>query len=275
MATPSYWATGFKKAQTAAFTDVADWLTAIRTMLTATLDVADRWTESPSGTFTSPADPVSGSQIRLAISRTSAVRLQFVATQIVNSVAVGLTQGECDISGSVQAWIFAGPYHFWTEVPGGDYAGMVGVDTTPEPANLITTYGFFKVARNVGQADFDQHCDYWMAVDGNADGGFISRARCQGPFNVANNSGYEVKTAGGSFVYFPAVGVAYPTNGSNANQRFCGTFPQFVYVDNSWVGGQLVPVPVDVGVIGIFYVCSSKMTNSNANLGPRIAVRYA
>lgn len=274
MATPSYWATGFKKATTAAFTDVADWLTAIRTMLTATLDAADRWTESPAGTFSSPADPVSGNFMRLIISRTSALRLLFVHTQVVGGISSVTTQGECDISGSSQAELFAGPNHFWTQIQGGDFAGCVYVDPTPEPAGLLTSVSWFKVARNAGQANFDLHADYWMALDGNGDGGFISRARCQGPWFPLGTGG-TLGTAAGSAVFFPAVGVTYPINGSNANQKFCGTFPQFVWVDGAVPANTLVSVPIDVGVIGIFQVVSSKVVQSNNGLGPQLAVRAA
>ena len=276
MAAPSYWNTVFRKSVSAAFTDVADWLTAIRTMLTSTLPVGSRWTESPTNTYVSPADPVSGYTITLVVARTSAVRMFMSCTQTVNGVGYGVLQGECDISGSVQANIFAGPTHFWTESPAGDFGGCVGVDTTPEPPGQITSYVFSKIGRNIVQAVMTVQADYWHAQDGNVDGGLLSRARCQGPYFVANAAGYELKTAAGSFIYFPAVGVTYPTQGVNTNQRLCGIFPQFVWVDSSWTAGQLVPVPVDFGVIGVFQVVTSTVTPSNGGAnGARLAIRVA
>jgi len=275
MAAPSYWNTVFRKSVSAAFTDVADWLTAIRTMLTSTLPVGSRWTEGATNVYTSPADPVSGYTIVLTLARTSAVRMFMSCTQTVNGVGYGVLQGECDISGSVQANIFAGPTHFWTEIPGGDFGGCVGVDTTPEPPGQITSYVFSKMSRNIVQAAFNLQADMWHAQDANVDAGAPVRARCQGPYFVANATGYEFKTAAGSFIYFPAVGVTYPTQGLNTNQKFCGIFPQFVWVDPSWIGGNLVPVPVDFGVIGVFQVVSSLMTAANNTNGAKLAIRVA
>jgi len=285
MTVPAYWSTEFRKSITAPFTDVASWLTAIRTMLTVTLPVGSRWTESNPGvsnSYTSPADPVNGNVIGMNFTRTSAVRLYMLSFyQVPPAAGAGILQGECDISGTVQANIFAGPFHFWTEVvngglPNGDFMGVVGVATVPEPENQITNFGFGKHSRNVAQNPFNLQADMWMTLDANVDGGFPVRARCQGPYFVANAAGYDLFTAAGSPVYYPAVGVTYPTLGSNANTRFCGTFPQFVWVDKSWLAGQFVPVPIDVGVTGIFQVVSSLMTPSNGGSnGAKLAIRVA
>ena len=180
-----------------------------------------------------------------------------------------------DFVTSAQANIFCGPKHFWCEytVAGGDFMGAVYVDPTPESPSSLTTVGFCKMAKNIAPADFDLHADYWHGVDANVDGGFILRARAQGPWYPVNGNTCQLITAGGSFVYFPVVGVTYPTLSSNANQRFCGTFPQFVWVDQTFVGGNLVSVPIDVGVTGVFQVVSSKCITSNGAQGPRLAVR--
>ncbi len=276
MATPSYWATDFIVATTAPMNDFTDWITAIRTALTVTLPVASRWTESPANTFNSPANPVSGNFMRMVLLRNAANSLQFTFSAVVGGVSSGtILTGQCFLSvANTPAIIYAGPTHFWTNLtPNDDYAGCVIVDPTPEPAGLVAAPVFARVARNAGTNPLDAHADFWAGVDPNGNTVAVTKARAQGPFYPVDANTCQLITAGGSYVFFPVVGVVYPTGGSDANQRTVGTFPQFVWVDPSFSPGSYVSVPIDVGVIGIFQVLTSKVTTANGTRGAVLAVR--
>jgi hypothetical protein len=272
MAVPPYWNTGFKKTQIAAFTDVADWIVGIRTMLTATLDVADRWVESPANTFTSPAHPVSGNKIVMTFTRATALRLQAAVSQIVNGVTTAFVANgfEADIAGSLTAQIMAGPSHFWTE-SSAVTPEMIGValsDPSPEASSGFSFGAIVRSARNTGQAAYLLNCDVWQGLP---DAQPVSQPRALGPVFIAAAASQELKTAGGSNIDLPVAACTWPTV---TRPIFIGNLIQFVWVDQNFAAGSLISVPIDVGVIGIFQVCGG-MTAANSGRGARIAVRVA
>jgi hypothetical protein len=210
----------------------------------------------------------------LAISRTSATRLQFIHSQIVSNISTTVMQGACDISGTKQAYIMAGPKHLWTEIGGnGQFFGCVMVDPSPEPAGLISLASFSFVASDTVGNGLNRSADFWSAADINLNINQQTRARAFGPFYVVNNSSNELITAAGSYVYFPVSGCSYPVAGTATDNRFCGTFAQFVWVERTIAAGSFVSVPIDVGVIGIFQVLTNLITPANNSNGARLAVR--
>ncbi len=273
MAIPSYWASGFKKSVSAAFTDVADWIVAIRTMLTATLDVADRWVESPAGTFTSPADPISGNQIVLVLVRTSALRMWTTVSQIVGGVTTAMSiPGEADISGaSVMASIMAGPRHFWTEIniAFGEFSGIAMADPSPEAPSGFVFAVIAKAVRAQNTAVLTLNADAWQACPDAQAGDYY---RALGPTFIAAAASQEMKTAGGSNVFFPVAATTWPTTTAS---RFIGNLNQFVWVDPGFAAGDLVSVPIDVGVVGVFQVLNSNVTRACLGRGAKLAVRVA
>jgi hypothetical protein len=271
MAIPSYWNTGFKKTTIASFTDVTDWITGIQTMLTATLDVADRWVESPAGTFTSPADPITGNQLVMVLTRTTALRLGAVFKQIVGGVTTAMNATfEADISGTVTATIFAGPKHFWTQSSAGEMLAIVMADPSPEPASGFSAQAIARGFRNSGQAAYSANADVWQGIADTSNGG-IGAVRADGPASIDGGSVDEI-TAGGSFVYFPVAAVFWA---SITLPLFIGNLFQFVWVDGaSFSAGSFVSVPIDVGVIGVFQVIAGTSRAQNGN-GANLAVRIS
>lgn len=274
MAVPSYWDTDFAvRVSSGTIANLTALLAEVRAILTVTLPVASRWTESPTGTFTSPLD-ANNNAMRITIFDGGGGTIGVTGIQIVNNGTVTVNTGRCNIGGNSIITIFAGPKHFWMEFGnGGNFFGAVIMDPTPEQVSLYSVNSIFKSSVNQFGGN-DQHADMWAANDPNNDGLATSKARCQGPWYPVNAGGtFQMITAGGSFVFFPAVGVLYPTNGSNANLVFLGTLVQFVWVDQSYNASVRVSVPIDVGVIGVFQVLGSLVTPSIAGNGPKLAVR--
>ncbi len=269
MATPAYWATGYKKLTIAAFTDVADWIIGIRTMLTSTLDVADRWVESPANTFTSPADAITGNKVVMALTRTSATALDAAFSQIVGGVTTAFVANgfRAQITGSVTATIFAGPKHFWTQSSGTEMLAIAMGDPSPEAPSGFSAQALVRSFRNNGGAGYSTNDDVWQGIPDSGNG-TVGCPRAMSPFFLEGGT-QDQATAGGSYFYTPVAAVFWSTT---LISRFIGNLYQFVWVDGTFAAGNFVSVPIDVGVVGVFQVLAG-MSRANGGIGARLAVR--
>lgn len=276
MAVPPYFATAFLKSVILNITDVNQIITAIRTALTVTLPVGSQWAESPAGTFTSPADPVSGFTMQLVLTRNAALQL-FATVNDQNTVAMAKA-GVSPDSGTNAAF-YAGPTHFWLQVNSDSSTGHqpswvagVIVDPTPEAKNASNVVVMAKFIVNASFATTNtQLPDLWLAFDagGNVPNNGGTAGKAGGPtWSAGNGLTLRMVTAGGTELAVPVVGNIQSVAGTFQHLRQSGIFPQFFWVDKNHLLGALVTVPIDIGVTATFDVIgnsgSFQMNNNGA-----------
>lgn len=245
MAIPNIFASNFAYATVQNVTDVQTWIDGIRTLLTTTLAVADRWTESPTNTLVSPADPVSGYKMTLVLSRITALRMGFVTKDqngntIVSNFEVIATSGET-------AKISGGPKHIITwGTSGTNFGASTLVDPSPEAANAPTIVVFTKCSHaGGGGVSFGNLPERWNEF------GATSGGAC-GPYFVVSSGSMQCMTAAGSMVYIPVAMAVWTVS---SNPLFVGYAYQMVWADVGIAAPARVEVPIDDGVVGIFERC--------------------
>lgn len=248
MAIPDIFASNFAFTSAQMASDVQAWMDAIRTLLTSTLAVGDRWTESPTNTLKSPVDPISGYFMTLVLTRTTALRMRFlIKDQNGNTVL----DGEADITGTEVVKISGGPKHIYTWSTGNEFALATLCDPAPEAPNAPTIVVFCKCRKNGATgADFSFPTipERWSAF-GDVVGAGINSGRILGPYSTVNTAGAQLYTAGGSAVFTPAACCSLP---AATNPLFEGHAYQLVWADQSVANNGRVEVPIDDGAVGIF-----------------------
>lgn len=248
MAVPNIFASNFAYTTFAGVTDVQTIMDGLVTLLTSTLAVADRWTNSPAYTLTSPVDATTGYKMQVVLSRITATRMGFV---IKNQDGNTVLNGEVVISSGETIKVTAGPKHLYLwGTSGTSFGGMTLVDPAPEAPNAPTIVVFGKTSHNTGGAAFSFGTlpERWSCF-GDAIGVGINSGRCLGPYFIVNAAGCQFITAAGSFVYVPAAMCSLPAAN---NPQFVGHAYQLMWADSSVGMPARVEVPIDDGVVGIF-----------------------
>lgn len=248
MAIPNIFANNFAYTTNVNTVDVQTLMDTIVTLLTSTLAVSDRWTNSPAYTLTSPVDPDTGYKMQLVLSRITATRMGFVVKdQNGNTV----WNGEVVVTSGETIKITGGPKHLYLwGTSGTSFGGMTLVDPAPEAPNAPTIVVFGKSSHNTGggAVGFGNLPERWSCF-GDAIGVGINVSRCLGPYFAQNSAGIQLYTAAGSALYIPASMCSAPTG---ANVMFEGYGYQLMWGDSSIASQARVEVPIDDGVSGIF-----------------------
>lgn len=284
MAIAPYWATAFLKVIVSNVTDVNQIITAFRTAVTITLPLGSQWVESPSGTFTSPADPVSGYTMTLVFTRNAALQL-IISCKDQNGVTV-MNGGISPVSGLTVPF-YVGPTHFWIQVSNdsvtgvnGSYIAAVIADPTPEAKNASTTVVFAKTVLTSAFATTNVFSpDSWLCIDsaGATPNNGGTNGLAGGPvWQVGNGLTLKFITAAGTELAEPVAGNIRTVGNGFTHLRHSGIFPQFAWVDRGHAVGSSVVVPIDIGVTGTFDVVGTpaelQMNNNGSCL---LAVRSA
>lgn len=226
-----------------AVADVQAIIDDIKTLLTSTLAVGDRWVDSPSNTLTSPADPVSGYFMQLILARVSATRMTFRVKDQNLQTAI---DGEYVLTAGETIKISGGPKHIFVWGTAG--AAMVLAtmsDPSPEAPNAPTTVVFAKTSHTSSgtPVSFGNLPERWSSFS------FGANTNCLGPYFTLNSGSPSLYTAAGSAIYVPAAMVVWTVS---SNPLFCGHGHQLMWGDSSIVSQGRVEVPIDDGVVGIF-----------------------
>jgi hypothetical protein len=275
MAVASAYARSFGAVTVVTPADVNLIQAAVRTLLTTTLAVGDRWTEVATDVYQSPADPVSGAFMKIAFQRISASEIIFTVQDKNGTFAFG-TYGINGFNGTPSARIFAGPTHFSmyrTDVTDDlDFMAYI-VDPSPEAANASLPVVYCRAMRNNGGGTNNAPIARFRTVPADGYTAYGERLAFPG-YSAAYGAGNEtLLTAGGSEVVLPAFMSMYP-GGTNANNRATGQVPQVVWVDQTHTVGQLITVPIDSGVFAVFEVgnwrCQGFASTGAAKLAYRV-----
>lgn len=270
MAAPSYFASAFIYKLYAAGTilDINNVIAAIRDALTVQLTAPNAWTESPTGTFTSPTDS-GGRTMQIVLVRSSATLMTF---KLVDRFGHSQTEGFV-ITGAGQALeISCSASHIYMWLTDGTAWTMAAlVDPSPEAMNVMVTDTMIKsaFASSGGANSFNTLPDRWIAF-GDSNAGYISRSN--GPWFTVTTAGPQLLTAGGSLLFLPVAAGVWPTASAIA-MRTSGHFPHLVWVDQNELG--VISVPIDNGVIGQFKQISGLLTQGVgfATQSARLAAR--
>ncbi|MGH9461070.1 MAG: hypothetical protein ACRD5D_00550 [Candidatus Polarisedimenticolia bacterium] len=260
----SFMATGFFRTSGTGITDVQDILDELDDALTAQLDVEDRWTEAPAGTFTSPAD-LAGRQMKIVVARDSATRMLF---DVKDQNGLTIRDGSIDIAATANFRIWCGPHHVYVEVDDGAGAYEVArasmLDPRPEVLNAHQRYVVGMTTRD-GSGNLDGNSplpEFWSFFDTGGVAGF-GRALW---LRAANANSY--KTANAMEL---TTGIPIVMNPNTTPERFAGSLFQAVWVDADNAPGDIVDAPIADGVTGEFEVLGLDTASAAGNV--RLAVR--
>lgn len=276
MAVANIFARSYGVATIASVSDVQSIIDAIRTLLTSTLAVGDRYTESPTNTFQGPADPVSGASHKLVFVRASATEIQVTVTN-KDGTGDGGTHAIASWAGQT-CKVYAGPNHFFMKKGGSadndEEIQSYVVDPAPEAANVALPVNYTRSMRNNGGGSNNLELESFRVIPADGTVGYAKRMSMPA---FSSNPGYPngtLLTAGGSEVALPVFMSSLP-GATLANNRGTGAVPQCVWVDAGHTAGQQVVVPIDTGVLGTFEVTSTLSEGFGATGCARLAFRVA
>lgn len=250
MAVPNFYNDEFiSRTLPAGFVDIQDWLDFIVNALTVELPVDQRWALVAADTYESPADPDTGYTWRIKLVRSSATEMLVTIYDQDNQV-VQAGGAIIDGLGNDSAFISCGPKHIVT-FQGVEFIIGWMVDPAPEAPNAPSIQVYSKIKRNAsfGTIAFIDIPDRCFARDALAGSSF---SRMQGPWFIQNSGTFELITAGGSALFYPAASIM-TNDGVGQNCRFTGTPYQFAWFDRAFASGR-VAMPIDVGVVGYFMI---------------------
>jgi len=276
MAIPNAFARSYATTVVVSVADVNQILAAIRTILTATLAVGDRWVETATDVYLSPADPITGNAMKITFTRFAAGEIDMT---VVNQNGVGgVTHGINGFVAGQNCKIFAGPTHFMMFRTGVaqdlDFQAYL-VDPSPEAMNATSPQLFCRSQRAAAGAGANNiSLESFRAIPSDGTGASYNARMTIPAFSASPGQvNGSMLTAGGSECVFPVFFVMYPA-GTLANPRGVGQVAQAVWIDQSHTEGQQISFPIDTGVLGTFEVtnmlCESFGAVGNARLALRV-----
>jgi len=256
----TWYGTSFDYITESLVTDVNTIIGDIRTSLTSTLPSADRWTESPSGTFKSPPD-LRGRFMKVTLTRTSATRLAF---QLSDFNSFQIVNGEIDVAvAGSPVNMYTGPYHLYIEANNGgawEFARATLTDPRPEALDAHPFCTFGNSSRNSSGTLLSNanHPDYWCFLQ--EDSTIVTNVQWG-----THPTHYNDDTANGHCQSESGADIACPlvlcTRSSSLNDYYpAGKAFQAVYVSRDNAPGVQMSIPIDVGVTGNFQVTQMQAT---------------
>lgn len=264
----TWYGTSFDYVSLGSVTDVQTVINSLRTSLTSTLPAADRWTESPTGTFKTPPD-LRGRFYKIAVAKTTATRMAF---QVFDQDARQIVNGEIQIAGAGSTVnIYTGPYHVFIEANNAgtwEFARACMSDPRPEAldAHPIWTFGYAHRDSAGNLTGFGDKPGFWSFLT--IGGTLQSTAEyVMHPCLTANDStNAHLMTESGADVAIPVE--ACTTSNVIGGYFVCGKLFQLVFVSHDQAPGVSLSIPIDSGVTGNFQVTQMTVVGCS-----RLAVR--
>jgi len=268
MTAPSYYATDFARFEAAGCTDVADVITAVDTMLTATLPADSRWTSLGAGEYRCPyQDPAGANRFfSIILIADSATRLSF---QVNDKNGTAVIDRSITFTTSMTYRVWAGPYHICIEFEygaGPTYQQAIACMIDPTPFGLQSVWPYVVAwadRSNVGAVDYSNYANYFFMSDVATPQGRVCMQGCG-----VNTS---LKTSGGNNVVLPA---EVEVRLAGAVWWGAGKMYQFAVVGDTLNYKTALTVPLDSGISGEFEVLGRSVTGFSTQLG-LLAIRKA
>jgi hypothetical protein len=248
-------------------TDVADILTKLTDMLVTVPQASEKWTESPSGTFTSQPDG-SGRFVKLVFSAASTLRLDLnVYDQNGLSVNSGGVSRELVITGGDTVRYYTCSRFVYLQGEPDHHVGGGLVTAFPEAeggnANYCYSHGFHNQA---GASDGVGDLAYYSMFDNGTPG--ISR-RLQNPAIAYNSTQLSLVQGTGSLTY---TAVQLYANYAGINKTTGRIFNAYL-CDSSLANGATKTLPIgSAGETGVFRVLGTdQVGGTNIKMMLRIA----
>lgn len=261
MAPPAFLASSFGYLSLPAQTDFTPVIASISAMLLAQTPA---WTNPSGNIFKSPVDGL-GRFFDVTLTRDAALELHVV---VRNESTLVISDRKIDMDATCEVRVFAGQFHFIVAAIRSGVQEIAGgglLDLSPRPQNSHSNYVYGFGYRNSGNT-----------VDGGGSGSGLFTSIDNGVVAISDRIAYQQTAGFGAIPHLEASGFSEHTPAklialTSGVIRRQGRLYQHYMVPDTFADGAEVPIPIDVGVSGIFKVLPRTSIGGVAKLAVRKA----
>lgn len=261
MAVANFLASSHRKDTVSSITDVANFITALRTILCTDNDPA--WTEPTTATFKSPVD-AAGRWFSVLVEAIDTDTLQYTVKDQYGTTVRVSRQDITTTGGGTEIRVYSGQFHLWINsmraTPEEFISGMLDLSPRAEDAwsTVVYTYAYRDSTGSSG----------WTFTTLSFSN--IASATVSVIFPVSQNDLATTSDNGGDLVYWP---VFFRSHVGDQTAVLLGRMYQVILVPASYADGSQLIVPIDTGVTATFESCGKSATHSGPGTGYNYAIR--